>query len=217
MTVNNPFGFTMTIEGTFTSSGSNSRTLTVNDQTLTLSGNVFLQEAGATGRTFTINGNAPVNTGGVVADGGIGPAILRYNGSSTLTLNNSNTYSGGTELTGAANGMIVANTDGALGAGNVSLLSASVQLTLQNGIANNYISDNATLSLATGSTATLNFVGADTIGSLVLNGVAQAPGVHNNTTDPTFLLGTGDLLVLIPEPSTSAMTIMGAGLLLTVQ
>ena len=32
-----------------------------------------------------------------------------------------------------------------------------------------------------------------------------------------FFIGTGDLLVLIPEPSTWAMTIMGAGLLLTVQ
>jgi hypothetical protein len=63
----------------------------------------------------------------------------------------------------------------------------------------------------------------DVVGGLVLGGVAQTtPGTYGSSASgalfqsDTFFAGTGTL-TLIPEPSTWAMTIMGAGLLMSVQ
>jgi hypothetical protein len=110
-----------------------------------------------------------------------------------------------------------------LAPGNVSLTASGVTLTLQGGATNNYVSDSASLSLVTGSTVNLNFtVTPDTVNMLVYNGVAQVAGLWGSATSgaPNVLaefMGTGEILVLIPEPSTWAMTIVGAGLLLSVQ
>ena len=109
---------------------------------------------------------------GVIADfNGAGTAgILGHAGSGTLTLNNANTYSGGTLMSG---GTTIANTDGALGTGNVSLTGAAVTLTLQHGAVNKkgrpnsvdggnaFIADTATLSIGfTDDIVNLNYTGA---------------------------------------------------------
>ncbi|MEY2538907.1 MAG: hypothetical protein QOG67_2647 [Verrucomicrobiota bacterium] len=212
----------ITFNGSVTSSGSNSRTLTVsNTGGATLAGNVFLQEAAATGRTFTILGTSAVNITGVVTDGGTGPALLKYTGSNVLTLNNTNTYSGGTQET-ISGSTIVANHDGALGSGNISLTAATVTLTLQNGAVNNYIANSANLSLLNTDTVNLNYNGTDTIGELIINNVAQAIGTYGAVGSgamnelPEFM-GTGFLNVTasIPEPAT--WMLMGVGLLLGAQ
>lgn len=209
----------LTINGSFTSSGSNSRTLTVtNTGGLTLGGNVFLQEAAVTGRTFIVNGSTQVTMNGVVADGGTGPALLRYAGTSSLTLGASNTYSGGTQIT-VTGGSIIATADGALGSGNVSLTAANVTLTLQ-GASNNYISDTANLNIGfTDDVVNLNFSGTDTISGLTINGAQQNPGIYGSAASgapnvrPEFF-GTGTLTV-IPEPATYML--FGLGLLACAQ
>ncbi|MEO7933801.1 MAG: PEP-CTERM sorting domain-containing protein [Chthoniobacterales bacterium] len=202
-----------TLNGTVTSSGSNSRSLTVsNTGGAIIGGNLVLQEATATGRTFTILGTSAVSVNGVVQDGGTGPAILKYTGSSTLTLSNANTYSGGTQMT-VTGSTIIANSDGALGAGNVTLTIAGATLTLQNGTTQNYISDSATLSLLTGDTVNLSFLGTDTVSSLIIDATAQAAGIYNATTNPGLFIGTGSITV-VPEPSTYAMLLSGAGLMI---
>lgn len=164
-----------------------------------------------------------------------GNGSLVQAGTGTTTLNVANTYSGGTIITGtglltarashAPGGgppTLIAAADGALGGGNVSLTASNVRLTLQGGVTNNYISDNATLSMVTGATADLNFVGTDTISGLVLGGIAQTtPGTYGSATSgadfqSAFFLDNGTL-TLIPEPSTWVMTIVGASLLLSVQ
>ncbi|MEY2485787.1 MAG: fibronectin-binding autotransporter adhesin [Verrucomicrobiota bacterium] len=215
MTING--GFAVRFNGSFTSSGSSSRTLTVsNTGGATLAGNIFLQEAAASGRTFIVNGSSAVNMTGVVANGGVGSAGLRYSGTDVLTLSNSNTYSGGTSIT-VAGGTIVAAKDGALGSGNISLTTtASVTLTLQGGATNNYIADSANLSLITGNTVNLNFTGTpDTIAQLIVNGSSAAAGTYGAGDFPE-LFGTGQLTVLgIPEPAT--WMLMGVGLLLGAQ
>ena len=66
----------------------------------------------------------------------------------TLILSAANTYSGGTILN---SGTLIANADGALGAGNVESNRRAVTLTLQNGATQNYIADSKSLSLVTGS------------------------------------------------------------------
>lgn len=212
----------LTVNGTVTSSGSNSRSLIVNNAGgLTLNGNVFLSESNTLARSLGITGSSSVVINGVVANNNVGNTLassLRYSGTGTLTLNNgANTYSGGTSVN-TAGGTVIANADGALGSGNVSLTAASVTLTLQNGAVNNYINNNASLSIVTGSTLNLNFTGlADTVGNFFIDGVQQAVGVHNATTDPGFIFGTGSInnLALVPEPATYML--LGFGVLLCAQ
>jgi autotransporter-associated beta strand protein len=188
---------------------------------------------------FQINRSNSVTQGTDFSGAAItGSGSLVDIGTGTVTLNVANTYSGGTTLSSGpftangANGahapsgsapFLVATADGALGTGNVNLASSGVQLTLTGGVTNNYISDNRTLSMVTGAFANLNFVGTDTISGLVLGGVAQAAlGTYGSSASGAtfvfnnFFSGTGTL-TLIPEPSTWAMTIVGAGLLLSVQ
>lgn len=206
--------------GTTTSSGSNSRSLTVNNTGgVTMNGNVFLSESDSTPRSLLINGSSNVTINGVVANNNVGNTLaspLKYSGTGILTLNNANTYSGGTSLN-LAGGTIVANHDGAFGTGNITLTVAAVTLTLQNGATNNYIADTANLSLLTGNTVNLSFNGTDTINELVINGVVQPAGTYNNSNEASLLFGNGNLVVLIPEPSTWMMLALGAGLLLSVQ
>jgi autotransporter-associated beta strand protein len=154
-----------------------------------------------------------------------GAGRLTKTGGATLALNVANTYSGGTTVA-LGSAALIANNDGALGTGNVDInATGGVRLTLQGGLTNNYISDNATLSLANGAQANLNYAlgGTDVVGGLVLGGAAQlAPGTYGSAASgamfqfDAFFTGTGTL-TLIPEPSTWVMTIMGAGLLMSVQ
>ena len=112
-------------------------------------------------------------------------------GTGTLILSTAtNSYAGGTTING---GTFVANTDGSLGTGNISLSAASVTLILQNGAINNYIADTATLNIGfTNDTVNLAYSGTDTIKALVINGVTQANGTWGSPTsgamhtDPLF-------------------------------
>jgi fibronectin-binding autotransporter adhesin len=219
----------MTINGTVTSSGSNSRQLTVTNSALTtINGNVFLSESDSVARSLTINGTGNVTINGVVTNNNVGNTLgspLKYSGTGTLTLNNANTYSGGTSIN-ATGGTLIANHDGALGSGNVTLSITGVTVTLQNGTLNNYIGDVAGLSLLTGDTVNLNFTGTpDTVGALTIDGVAQATGLWGSAASgapnvSADFSGTGEILVTgaaVPEPSTLAMIAIGAASLVGAQ
>ncbi len=168
--------------------------------------------------------NLSTTFAGFVSDngqsGGVGGSLTKI-GTGTLSLTNSNTYTGGTLINV---GTLVGGADGALGRGNVSLTASSVTLTLQNGATNNYIADSANLSLVNGSTINLNFSGnPDAISSLVIDGIAQAPGLYGSATSgapfqrPEFF-GSGELLVTaIPEPSTWMLTLGSATALLALR
>ncbi|MFL6543133.1 MAG: PEP-CTERM sorting domain-containing protein [Chthoniobacterales bacterium] len=210
-----------TFNGTVTSSGSSSRSFNVsNTGGAVFSGTVNLEEVGApAGRQFTIGGTSAVTINGVVQNGDTNAASLRYNGSSTLTLTNSNTYTGGT-LVG---GNVTATHDGGLGGGNVTLSAASITLTLQNGAANNYIADTANVNIQfTTDTVALNFTGTDVIGSLTVNNTQQPTGIYGAVGSgaqfelPEFTgSGTFTVLTQIPEPATYML--MGLGLLVCAQ
>jgi len=211
----------ITFNGDVRSSGSSSRAVNVtNTGGATFNGSVFLEEAGApAGRIFTLGGSQIVTINGVVQDGSAQPAGLRYNGTSTLTLANTNTYSGGTLLGG---GTTIVTQNGGLGTGNVSLTAAAVTLTLQ-GAVNNYISDTANLNIQfTDDIVNLNYSGTDTISSLTIAGVQEAPGIYGSAASgaPNVrpeLFGTGTLTVLtmIPEPATYML--FGLGVLVCAQ
>ena len=120
----------------------------------------------------------------VIADSASSSLAILKKGAGTLLLGGANTYSGGTTINA---GTVTANIDSALGLGNVTLGSVSVNanhvtLNLQNGATNNYISNNARLSLGNGAIMNLNFSGTDLIGGLVINGVVQTiPGTYGSS------------------------------------
>jgi autotransporter-associated beta strand protein len=174
-------------------------------------------------RTFTVNDSIAVTTdmtvSSVIANGSATSGLTKA-GAGTLALSGANTYSGGTTISG---GTLIANADGTLGTGNVSLTAAGVTLTLQNGAVNNYISDNASISIVTGAIANLNFTGAsDLVNGITLGGVVQTiAGTYGAvgsgaTFQSAFFAGTGTL-DLVPEPSTPVMVGVGALLLAGLQ
>lgn len=205
------------INGNVATAGSNARTINIsNTGGTTFNGSLTLQGTTA-GATLSVGGTSAVRFNGVVQDGAGGAGSLVYNGSSTLTLSIANTYSGGTSVSG---GTVIAAADGALGTGNVSLTAASVTLTLQSGLVNNYIADSANLNIQmTTGTVNLNFIGTDVVGSLTVAGVQQAAGIYGGAGSgaPNILpelMGTGTLTV-VPEPATYML--FGIGLLACAQ
>jgi hypothetical protein len=161
------------------------------------SGAVYL---GANNLTVGSN-NLGTTFSGIILDGGVGGSFTKTGGG-TLSLTNTNTYSGGTVISA---GTLQASQDGALGGGNVSLINPGVTLTLQSGPTNNYMADTANLIVVSGSTVNLNFSGnADTIGGLIVDGVGQPAGVYGSAASgaphqlPVFA-GTGRIrVVLLP-------------------
>jgi autotransporter-associated beta strand protein len=180
-----------------------------------ITGDLNMGNSNSSTLTLTDNGSGGSQTYSSAVTGvtTFAGALIK-NGSGTWTLDQAMSYSGGTSIAG---GTLVAGHDGALGTGNVSLLSgSSIQLTLQGGITNNYIADNASLSFNSNNKINLNFVGADQIAALILNGNPLGPGLYNSLDLPGELTGTGDLLV-VPEPQTWALMLGGMGMLIALQ
>jgi autotransporter-associated beta strand protein len=168
--------------------------------TVTLTGNTVLTAQSQVRITDIISGSFSLTKAG--------PGILRFDGA--------NAYSGGTFITG---GTLIANGDGALGTGNVSLTASGVTLTLQNGALNNYVADSATLSIVTGAVTNLNFTGRpDIVSGLVLGGNTETtPGTYGAVGSganfqSAFFTGTGEI-ELVPEPTTWALLVSGGAIL----
>lgn len=153
--------------------------------------NAFIKSGGAKFHTnsfnITVSQNLltdPVSTGGG----------LTKDGSGTLSLTGSNTYTGNTAVNGGT-------------------------LSLGNGAANTGLADAADVTVASAATLDLNYTGTDTIDGLTINGVAKAPGVWGSSTsgapntDPQ-LTGSGTLTVTT-GPSASAYDTWASGFGLT--
>lgn len=114
-------------------------------------------------------GNGVISTGGFnasIAAAPVGIGGLTKTGGGTLTLQAGPAYAGDTTVAG----------------GNLVLLEAGFD-------------DASTVSIATGATIGLEFSGSDEVASLVLGGIAQAPGTYSATSHPTFFIGAGALVV----------------------
>jgi autotransporter-associated beta strand protein len=124
---------------------------------------------------------------------------------STLTLNpgTGNTYSFGGGVVGKV--ALVLNSGQQIFTGTVGTNAYSGNTTVNGGIlelANDSIATNSTVTIATGATLQLDFSTTNQIGALVLGGANQSPGVYNNTTSPTFITGSGSLIVVPPVNTT---------------
>ena len=137
-------------------------------------GNVTQVSGQTTNRTPTLNldGTSGSNyVTGVISDAsdalttGKPLKVLKSN-TSTWILSGTNTYTGGTLITG---GKLVLTNSMSLGGGGVVIGS--------------------------GAKLALGFIGTETTSSLTLNGVAQPNGIYNATTSPTYIEGTGNLQV----------------------
>jgi hypothetical protein len=168
-------------------------------------GVIYFQEdsSGGTSR-FEVFGNGNLNisahnTPGVTIGSLEGSGAV-YLGSNNLTVgsNNLNTTFSGVIQDGGANGSFTK-----IGAGI---------LTFEGGASNDHIGDTVTLGVVSGSTVNLNFSGnADTIGGLIVDGVAQPAGVYGSAASgaphqlPEFA-GAGTIRVVVVVPPTPTPT-----------
>jgi autotransporter-associated beta strand protein len=68
------------------------------------------------------------------------------------------------------------------------------------------IATNSTLSVTNGEVLQFNFTTTNTIGTLVLNGIAQPNGVYNSNNVPTYIADTGSLQVGVSGPGPATLT-----------
>ena len=144
-------------------------------------------------------------------------------GAGTLVINSqTNSGAGGTEV---VDGILEVTGFGKLNSGDVVVranASRNVILAIAQspGEAPIAIDDTANVALfssgANRALLNLNFSSSqsETVNSLTVDGVLLLPGTYNATTLPGSITGTGNLLVLIPEPSSAAFLLCGAGWLL---
>ncbi|MBW8864995.1 MAG: autotransporter-associated beta strand repeat-containing protein, partial [Verrucomicrobia bacterium] len=80
--------------------------------------------------------------------------------------------------------------------GNITISGGTLNLNFPD------IATTAVVTIASNSVLNINFPNADTntVAGLVLNGTNAAAGLHNNSTDPTFITGNGNVLV-VPPPT----------------
>lgn len=168
----------LTLNGTLTNSGAG-RTLSVNNSaTTTIGGNVFLSEAAGTGRTLTINGTGDATVSGVIANfNGTGTAgNLIKSGINTLTLTNSNTYTGTTQVTG---GTLIINGNQSSANGAVSV-SNSGSVLGGIGTIGGATTINANGTITGGTKGSGNTIVSGNIGALTLNNNLTFTGSSGN-------------------------------------
>lgn len=95
-----------------------------------------------------------------------GPGSLIKTGTGTLTLSGLNTYTGNTTVNG----------------GTLKITHAT-------------LATNSTVTIASGAKMSLDFSGINQISALVLNGATQPNGTYNAANTPTFIAGTGNLVI----------------------
>jgi len=185
-------GLTTVSEGTLTAAVANALgtgAVTVNDATAIYSLGTFSDSVG----TVTLDGGGQItsSTGVLTSTGtfemksGSASAILGGSGiglnkttAGTVTLTGVNTYTGATTIS----------------AGILAITHA-------------FLSDTANVSIANPAMLALNFAGADTVGSLTINGVVMGSGTYGATgsgatfIDDSHFTGTGRLIVPVSGTS----------------
>jgi len=132
-----------------------------------------------------------------------GPAYFRVPASS-LNATISSAISGTGSLTKETAGTLILSGANSY-TGNTTVTGGELRLN------SSFLADSSTVSLFTGSFLNLNFSGSDTVDKLFFDGVQQAAGTYNATSNPDFFLGSGSLIVTsaVPEPATLALAAVG--------
>jgi fibronectin-binding autotransporter adhesin len=180
-------GGTLTVSAVYAANASGTRAFNFNGGTLKATANngAFLAVGTGNGAINVRNGGAVVDDSGFTV--AIGQALqhssiagdnatdggLTKLGTGTLTLGSANTYNGPTTVK----------------AGTLEVVLATLATT-------------STVSISNSAVLKLDFATTNQVGALVLNGVAQSPGVYSTATSPSYISGTGSLLVASPIPTT---------------
>ena len=122
-------------------------------------------------------------------------SVLVKTGAGTMEINSSNSYDGGTTVSG---GTLIVGTGGTLGAGNLTINTGST-CDLRNtsgAVANGasvYLNGSGKLILAAGL--------AETVARLYLDNVALSPGTYSAASHPALIGGAGSLVVTVGAPA----------------
>ena len=171
----------------------------------TLAGSIFLGGSNIANLQVTSPNAGYVVSAKIWGVGGLSfTTTYATSSANSVTLASENLYSGGTTI--GANCNVVGAWDGAFGVGDVTVNGG--QLTLQGGVANNYIGNAADLILVTGlapGAVNLNFNGTDGVGGVSLDGGATflANGLYtvsqlNALYGSNVFTGTGQLAINAP-------------------
>jgi CSLREA domain-containing protein len=158
--------------------------------------------------------NGSLNVTGAIS----GPVGITKQGNGTMTLA-TNTYLGGTRVN--AGRLRLSSPTASLGSGNVNVAGGGLKI--ESGVSN-AISDVAVVSLGGGGTAGVADTGFaelgaginETVGTLVLGGVAKPAGTYGSTSSAgsfksdEFFAGTGTLTVLSDAQSGPTLTVTTA-------
>ena len=181
-----------------------------------ISTNALLSQGASGGASFNLNGFNQTFAG--LTDGGANAKVITNSSAttSTLTVNPASpfTYSGslGGNLSLVLNGSSSLQLTGTnTYTGNTTIKSGALQ------VSNPSFSAGSTVTIANGTTLELDFTTTNLINKLVLNGVSQPAGLYTSTTSPAFILGTGTLLVspVNPTPTNIVFNVSGNQLTLS--
>ncbi len=182
-TFSNTGGLTNSVASTFTVGGATAgisittgltdtfnanQTTTVNGTGGTLTLGSFTLNSGAASVTDTINGTGIVTVSGAVTNGGAGTNGLSYTGSSTLTLNGNDTYTGLTTLNSATGTLVLAGNNS--GAGGVTLTAGTLDVNNNNALG------------AVGGTLTITAGTIDSTVAGISNAIANPIAINGNFT-----------------------------------
>ena len=173
-----------------------------------------------TNATSSLNFNngrlKPGVTGNLITGGGgtvnlNGPAYLDIATGFNSLVNRPITGIGGLTKEGAGTLTIDGVNQGmtSIYAGNTTILGGTLSLNTA------FLNDSSTVSIDGSGFLALTFGGTDTIGSLTLAGVSQAPGVYHSGNSGGLIMGGGSLNVTgVPEPGAAVSLLGGLGMLL---
>jgi len=160
------------------------------------------------GTSMSFSGGATVNGGTLLlSDNGNGKVITSFASDVNLTaagsilafentgaINNTQTF--GKVISGSGNVVITAANVGVVAlsqtntyTGNSSVSAGTLSL------AQPYLADGSTVSVASGAVLNLNHAGTDVVGTLILGGVTQSDGIYDSSTPGGFITGTGRIQV----------------------